>query len=156
MPREVTPGRHRQTDPYEGMRSEMDRVLDSFLGAGGAPTSRAGLGSRSAGWAPRTDVRETAEAFQITLELPGVDEKNVDVVFRDGVLTLKGEKKDTTVEGEAHYVSERRFGPFQRSFQLPDGVDADGIAASFVNGVLAVMLPKRKTTQTEKRVKIST
>lgn len=154
MPREVTPGRRRQSDPYDAMRSEMDRVLDSFLGAGTTPANRTGWEHGGAGWAPRTDVRETAEAFQITFELPGVEEQDVDVVFRDSVLTLKGDKKDKPVEGEAHYVSERRFGPFQRSFQLPDGVDADGIAASFVDGVLALMVPKRKAAQTVKRIKI--
>ena len=153
MPREVTPGRRRQADPFESMRSEMDRVLDSFLGAGGT-IPRTAWPQTSSGWSPNTDVRETGETFQVTVELPGVEEKDVEVVFRDNVLSLKGEKKDTTVEGEAHYVSERRFGPFQRSFQLPDGVDPDGISASFVNGVLTIGLPKKQPAQTEKRIKI--
>ncbi len=153
MPREVTPGRQRRADPYHAMRSEMDRVLDSFLGAD-ATRPTAWTQQATAGWTPRTDVRETTESFCISMELPGVAEEDVDVVFRDNVLVLKGEKKDATVEGEAHYVSERRFGPFQRSFQLPDGIDAEGIAASFTNGVLAVTLPKRQAAQTEKRIKI--
>ena len=153
MPREVTPGRRRHADPFDAMRSEMNQVLDSFLGAAPAPGRTAGPQS-SAGWAPRTDVREGPEAFQIAMELPGVEEQAVEVVFRDNVLTLKGEKKDTGAEGEAHYMSERRFGAFQRSFQLPDGIDADGIAANFTNGVLAVTLPKRQPAQTERRIEI--
>ncbi len=154
MPREVTPGRHRHADPYTTMRSEMDRVLDSFLGAGPVTGKAAWPEGHQGGWAPRTDVWENAEAFQVAMELPGVNEDQVEVVFRDRVLTLQGEKKDAAAEGDDHYLSERRFGPFRRSFQLPDGVDADGIAADFANGVLTITLPKRQPAQTERRIKI--
>ena len=72
-----------------------------------------------------------------------MDEKNIEVKFADGVLTIKGEKKDEKEEKKKdYYLSERSYGSFQRSFQVPDGVDTDKIEATFKKGVLTVALPK--------------
>jgi HSP20 family protein len=80
---------------------------------------------------------------QITAELPGMDESNINVKVSDNVLTIRGEKKEEKEEKKKdYYMSERRFGSFQRSFEVPDGVDAERIEASFKNGVLTVNLPK--------------
>src|ERR1700730_15274827 len=88
--------------------------------------------------------------------LPGMDESNIDVKFSDGTLTIKGEKKDEREEKQKdYYLSERRYGSFQRSFGVPDGVDADKIEAHFKNGVLTVTLPKRPEAQkSEKKIAI--
>ena len=77
---------------------------------------------------PAVDIAETDKAYEITAELPGMDEKNIEVKFADGVLTIRGEKKDEKEEKKKdYYLSERSYGSFQRSFQVPDGVDTDKI-----------------------------
>src|SRR5262249_14714840 len=102
------------------------------------------------GWgkAPAVDIVEKEKAYEITAELPGMDESNIDVKFSDGTLTIKGEKRGEREEKKKDfYLSERRYGSFQRSFGVPDGVDADKIEASFKNGVLTVTLPKTAQAQ---------
>jgi len=85
-----------------------------------------------------------------------MEEKDIDVKYVDGVLTIKGEKKEEKEEKRKdYYLSERRFGSFQRSFQVPNGIDADKIDASFKNGVLTVALPKSAEAQKrEKKIEI--
>ncbi len=142
--------------PFENLRREIDRVFDDF--GGGMWRSPFGrslfdvqpLWQREPTWAtaPAVDVAETEKAYEITAELPGMDEKNVEVKFADGVLTVKGEKREEKEEKKKdYYLSERSFGSFQRAFQVPDGVDADKIEASFKNGVLTVTMPKSVEAQ---------
>jgi HSP20 family protein len=96
------------------------------------------------------------KAYEITAELPGMDESNIDVKVSDGTLTIKGEKKEEKEEKEKdYYLSERRYGSFQRAFAVPDGVDTDKIDAQFKNGVLTVTLPKTAEAQkSEKKIAI--
>jgi HSP20 family protein len=110
------------------------------------------------GKAPAVDIVDTDKAYEITAELPGMDESNIDVKFSDGTLTIKGEKRDDKEEKKrGYYLSERRYGAFQRLFGVPDGVDADKIEANFKNGVLTVTLPKTSQTQrSEKKIAIKT
>ena len=106
--------------------------------------------SRESTWAaaPAVDVAETEKAYEITAELPGMDEKNIEVKFADGLLTITGEKKEEKEEKKKdYYLSERSYGSFQRSFQVPDSVDADKIEATFKKGVLTVTLPKTAAAQ---------
>ncbi|TIT27253.1 MAG: Hsp20/alpha crystallin family protein, partial [Mesorhizobium sp.] len=94
--------------------------------------------------------------YEITVELPGIDEKNVEIKLANRILTLKGEKKEEKEEKDNdYYLSERRYGSFQRSFQLPEGVDADKIDATFAKGVLTVKLPKTAEAQkAEKKITV--
>lgn len=149
--------------PLSNLRREIDRLFDDFnLGTWRRPTGSVfdvepfWRGEFSFGKAPAVDIAERKKEYEITAELPGMDETNVDVKFSDGVLTIKGEKKEEKEEKKKdYYLSERRFGSFQRSFQVPDGVDADKIEASFKNGVLTVMLPKSAEAQkSEKKIAI--
>ncbi|MDJ0945162.1 MAG: Hsp20/alpha crystallin family protein [Kiloniellales bacterium] len=92
----------------------------------------------------RFDVSESEDAIEIAAELPGLDEKDVELSLSDGVLTIKGEKKTESEEKKKnYYCRERRFGSFLRSFRVPDSVDDAKIQASFDKGVLEVILPKR-------------
>ena len=101
---------------------------------------------------PTVDVSETDKAYEITAELPGMDEKNVEVKVANGVLTIKGEKQDEKEEKKKDYhMRERSYGSFERSFQVPDGVDADKIEANFKKGVLTVILPKSAEAKRLKR-----
>jgi HSP20 family protein len=101
---------------------------------------------------PTVDIAEKNSAYEVTAELPGMDEKDIEVTFSDGVLTIKGEKKEEKEEKDKdYYLSERRFGSFQRTLRVPQGVDADKISATVKNGVLTVTMPK--TAEAQKRQK---
>jgi HSP20 family protein len=97
---------------------------------------------------PAVDITETDKAYEITAKLPGMDEKSVEVRLTDGVLSIRGEKRDEKrEENKDHYMHERTFGSFERSFPVPEGVDANKIEATFKNGVLSVTLPKSADVQ---------
>ncbi len=136
--------------PFESLRREIDRLFDDF--DGGFRRSRGSVFDLAPFWgrestrfaAPAVDFTDTEKAYEITAELPGIDEKNVDVKVANGVLTIKGEKQEDKEEKKKdYYLRERNFGSFERSFQVPDGVDTDKIDASFKKGVLTVTLPKK-------------
>jgi HSP20 family protein len=89
---------------------------------------------------PAVDVVESEKAYEITAELPSMDEKNIEVKVTEGSLTIKGEKQDEKEEKQKdYYLQERHFG----SFELPESVDADKIEAAFKKGVLTIKLPKK-------------
>ena len=91
---------------------------------------------------------ENEKGYEITADLPGMDEKNIEVKVTDGVLTMKGERREEMEEKKKdYYLQERSYGSFQRSFELPDSVDADKIEANFKKGVLTVKLPKKVEAQ---------
>jgi HSP20 family protein len=150
--------------PFESLRREVDRLFQDFqMGSWRSPFGRGVFdvepfwrGEVSWGKAPAVDITDKEKAYEITAELPGMDENNIDVKFSDGTLTIKGEKKDEREEKKKdYYLSERRYGSFQRSFGVPDGVDADKIEAHFKNGVLTVTLPKTPQAQkSEKKIDI--
>ena len=96
------------------------------------------------GGIPAANLTETDKAYEITSELPdGMNEKNVEVTFANGVLTIKGQKQEEREERKKGYhMRERSFGSFERTFQVPEGIDADRIKVSFKKGVLTVTLPK--------------
>jgi HSP20 family protein len=101
-------------------------------------------------WAatPAMDVAETDKTYEITAELPGMIESEVQVVASNGVLTIKGEKKEEKEEKKKdYYLSERRYGSFDRRLRIPDGVDEDKIEATFKKGVLSVTIPKKPEAQ---------
>ncbi len=151
--------------PFESLRQEMDRVFEDFMrGLGRFPVSRSLFDvepmlryERAVGLsAPAVDVVEKESEFQITAELPGLDEKDIEVNVGDDVLSIRGEKKEQREEKAKNYhLSERRYGSFQRTFQLPSGIDAEKIAATFQKGVLTVTLPKTPEAQKkEKKIAI--
>ena len=142
------------------LRRQMDRVFDSFahgfhLPSLGAPFDLPAL--RGGAVAVRFDVSESDKAIEVSAELPGLDEKDVEVVLENGVLTVKGEKKAESEKKEKdYYVAERSYGAFRRSFRLPDTVDEDKISADFDKGVLKLVLPKLAEAQRKaKKIPIS-
>ena len=146
--------------PFASLRREIDRLFDDFeWGSWRSPFRRALFdvepflrGEVTWGKVPAIDVAETATTYEVTAELPGLDEKNIEVKFSDGTLTIRGEKKEEKEEKKKdYYLSERHYGSFQRSFSVPEDVDAEKIEATFKNGVLAVTLPK--TGEAQKNVK---
>jgi HSP20 family protein len=139
--------------PFRSLRQEMDRLFADFERDWGWPRSLEpffGRGTSLTYSVPAVDVAETDDAYEITAELPGLVEKDVEVKLANEVLTIKGEKQEEKEEKErttGYHVSERRYGTFQRSFRIPNGVDVDKIEATFKNGVLKVALPKTKEAQ---------
>jgi HSP20 family protein len=116
------------------------------------------LGDRIADWfAPRAEAKESIAQYEITMELPGVAEKNIDVSLHDGVLTVKGEKNsERKEEGEGYFFSEREYGRFQRTFRLPADAKGDGVGADFSNGVLTITVPKMAEEKQEaKKIKVN-
>ena len=112
------------------------------------------LWSRDLTWAatPAVDIAEKDKAYEITAELPGLDEKNIDVKVANGMLTIRGEKKEEKEEKKKdYYLSERRYGSFERRFQIPEGVESDKIEASFKKGILTVTLPKNRQRRRRRR-----
>ena len=114
----------------------IDRVLNEPLGTAFLPDT--------IGWAPAMEIVETPAEFTLSAELPGIDQKDVDISVDDGVLTIRGEKSEERKEEEDKkvYLYERTYGSFQRSFSLPPVVDSSKIAAEFDKGVLKVHMPK--------------
>jgi HSP20 family protein len=140
---------------FEGLRQEIDQLFDDFGMGFRWPFGRSlfaaePLFRRRMTWAktPAVDVVESEKAYEITADLPGMDEKNIEVKVADGVMTIKGEKQEEKEEKKKdYYLHERSFGSFQRSFELPESVDPDKIEASFKKGVLTVTLPKKPEAQ---------
>jgi len=137
--------------PFEALRREVDHLFDDFWRHPFRSVSVSGLNrdwSNNVAAVPAVDVSEGDKAYEITAELPGLDEKDIEVGLANGGLTIKGEKKAEKEEKKKdYYVSERSFGSFQRYFGLPEGVDTNKIEATFKNGVLKVILPKTAEAQ---------
>ncbi|WP_047462165.1 Hsp20/alpha crystallin family protein [Rhizobium rhizogenes] len=137
--------------PLEGLRSEIDRVFNDFT-PGFFDRTLARFPNAFTRDVPAVDFVESDKAYELTAELPGIDAKELELTLANGILTVKGEKQESKEEKEKeYYLSERRYGSFQRSLQLPDGVDAEKIDASFANGVLKVVLPKTPSAKKNDR-----
>ncbi len=152
--------------PFEGLRREVDRLFEDF-GRDFWPASfrrppfdlREPFGSRELFWrAPTVDIVEKDNAYEVTAELPGMDEKDIEVKVANGYLTIRGEKEEEKEEKKKDYhLRERHFGTFERQFPLPAGIDTDKIEASFKKGVLTVTLPKKpEAIKPEKKIEVKT
>lgn len=136
MFRSLIPSSHRAGEPFSSLQREINRLFeDTFSGAVGSDGKPFVM--------PSIDVKETDKAVEVEAELPGVDEKDVQVTFEDGVLTIRGEKKTQKEESKDGYrISERSYGSFLRTLDLPSGIDAEKISANCAKGVLKITLPK--------------
>ena len=155
----VEPGAY---NPLATLRDEIDRVFDRFFG-GSWPTpwrpfewepfkSIGSLGLPPLGLSPSVDMSETDKQYELTVELPGMDEKDIELVVTDTTITLKGEKKaEKETKEKDYHLTERSWGSLHRSFSLPAGVEANKIKASFAKGILTVTLPKTKEAQVTPR-----
>jgi HSP20 family protein len=144
--RGVSVPRGEELNPFYSLHREMNRLFDeAFRGFDLTPFEREGWMERpfgshegGAGW-PRVEVGESETEWKVTAELPGLEEKDVEVELAPGVLVIKGEKRTET--GDTRWFSERFYGRFARRIPFED-IEADQVAATFKNGVLTVTLPK--------------
>lgn len=136
------------TDPFLSFHKDMDLFLGDFLrGFDVAPQSDVTAGR----YVPRVDLVDKDKEIVVSAELPGLEEKNIDISLEDDVLTIKGEKKQESETKENHYYRlERSHGTFHREVNLPsDTVDSEKVEASFKNGILTIRLPKKETKETK-------
>ena len=142
----------RQENPFLPLQREVDRVFEDFTrGFPSFPTSPAFQTRGAVDLLPSMDVTETDKEIEITAELPGLQEKDVQVNVADNVLTIKGEKKSEKEEKDKNYrMFERSYGAFSRTLDLPAGINPDTIKASLSNGVLKVTVPKPAAAQVKK------
>lgn len=127
--------------PVERPTLPMDELIRHFFGE-----NFEGAMARRSDFMPSFEVTETADKLTVAAELPGMAEKDVELTIDDGVLRVRGEKRnERTEEEKGYHISERSYGSFERAFALPDGLDLDKVAAEFKDGVLTITLPKDET-----------
>jgi HSP20 family protein len=146
--------------PFRGFwdtQSEFDHMFNDVMrDVFGRAAGRGGAGTREQLWAPRLEAFAKDGDLVLHADLPGVSLEDVDITLDANVLTISGERKGTTQEGEgvSYYLNELPYGAFRRSVTVPEGVDAESIRARFENGVLEVVLPGATTQLEPKRIAI--
>lgn len=108
------------------------------------------------GFAPSIDVYETEKEFKVDVEIPGMDEKDIDITLGNNILTISGKKENEEIEeGKSFYRHERSYGLFKRSIQIPDEVEESKIEATYRKGILKIVLPKSKqSVSIQKKIEI--
>lgn len=133
-------------EPVSSLQKEINRLFEDFFGEpfGMTPWQESRYTNM---FNPKVNLSETDKEIEVTAELPGMDEKDIQVTVGDGVLTLSGEKSESKQEKNSQYHRvERRFGSFRREIPLPTEVEPDKVEAVFQKGVLTITLPKLKQT----------
>jgi HSP20 family protein len=135
-----------ERDPFAMFRREMNSLFDDFF---------ADRGEALESFTPKVDMKENGKDVVVTAELPGMDEKDVEITLSHDALTISGEKKEEKEEkSEERYRLERSYGAFRRTLALPCEVDPDKATAAYKKGVLTVTLPKTAAAATTKRIPI--
>ncbi|MDG4884187.1 Hsp20/alpha crystallin family protein [Mesorhizobium sp. WSM4884] len=143
-----------ERDPFLSLHREVNRLFDDvFRGFGSGLPSLGGVSALGGGW-PSVEISDNEKEIRVAAEVPGLEEKDIEVLLDDGVLTLKGEKRSETLDKERQF-SERVYGRFERRIPLGYEIEEDKIDARFKNGVLTVTLPKTAKAQSQaKRIEI--
>lgn len=152
--RRTVPARREEMHPFLSLQREINRLMEDFFGE----IEPAGI---SDPWfrtfSPRVDVKETEKEIKVSAELPGLDEKDIEVLMSNDTLTIKGEKKEEKEEKEESYHRmERRFGSFSRVIPLPEGIDTEKVQANFEKGILRISLPKTEKAAGAKKIPVKT
>lgn len=147
--------RESDRDPFLSLHREMNRLFeDVFRGFGSGSPSRSRVSAFGGGW-PSVDISDSQKEIKVTADVPGLEEKDIEVLLDDGVLTLRGEKQAETEDKDKQF-SERFYGRFERRIPLGYEVKEDQVDARFKNGVLTVTLPKSEKAQSQvKRIAIN-
>lgn len=136
------PIRHEEEHPFSVLQREINSMFDDFFkGFSTFPAEM--MEGRAGGYVPKIDMTENETELNIKAELPGIDEKDIEVSLANDVITIQGEKKEEKEEkGKDYYHVERSFGSFRRVLPLPVGIDTEKAAASFKKGILNITIPK--------------
>jgi HSP20 family protein len=138
-------------DPFLQLHRDMNRLFDDTLRDWGGSQNQVGGGSSA--MMPRIDVHEQDNRLEVTAELPGVDQKDVELRLDDDILTIRGEKRNERKDKQAH-ITERSYGAFQRSIQLPFSPDPNQVRAEFRDGVLSIAVPRQEQQDRSRRIEI--
>ena len=155
-PTHILPGLLRRTTPgnrlaFRTHAADPFGLLDELF----SPQLRAQSDGTPARHMPRMDVVDGDAELRLDVELPGMDEKDVELTIEDGVLTLRGEKKrERELDEGGRYRLERSYGSFERKLHLPDEVDADAAQATYKQGVLTIVLPKVEPVAKARRIEV--
>ena len=140
-------GAYQNNDGFFSLQGQINRLFDDFFNddsASNLPGSNA--------YIPAIDVLENKDSFTVTVELPGMEAKDVDLSVTDNYLTITGQRKETKEEKQGNYITrECSCGSFQRNFALPDIANTDAIEASFKKGLLNITIPKHQETIDKKK-----
>ncbi len=138
--------------PFKSLHNEIDRVINEFSRSLVPGEAGEGKGVSGSTLAPNIDIAETDTSLEITAELPGIDETDIDLTVTENAITLKAEKKmDAEREDKGFHLVERRYGMFQRRIALPFKVDPDKVEANFGKGVLKIIVEKPPETENSSR-----
>jgi HSP20 family protein len=144
-------------DPFQDLRSaqdEMAQMNPMLAHALGLPTQQGSGRATTTAWAPALDIAERKDAYLVAVELPGLKPEDLDLTMEDGLLTIQGERQFTSESSEQQFHRvERRYGSFRRAITLPAHVLAEGIQASFEDGVLQILVPKAEEA-TPRRIQV--
>jgi HSP20 family protein len=142
----------RNTDPVQALRSDINHAFEGFWRAFDLPMLAGSDFELLGGTMPRVNVRETEKEVEVTAELPGMTESDVDVSVDDGMLTIRGQQQAERESEEKGYVlRERSFDRIERVIPLPEQVEPDTAKATFKNGLLTVTIPKARDAQASTR-----
>ena len=144
-------------EPFYGIQKEINSVFDNFFDEFDLLPSRfGGYEDRFSAFTPKIDIKEGKKKIEISAELPGMDEKDIDVSLSDDALTIKGEKnQEIEDKKDGYYRMERSYGSFYRTIPLPNGIDTDNVDAKFKKGVLQVTIPMTsKAIESHKKIEI--
>ncbi len=143
----------RWLDPFRDLSAIQERMNQIFEDALSRSRGR-DEGIRTGMWTPAVDIYENSDSVVVKAELPGVEKDQISVEVKDGILSLRGERKfEKEVKEESYHRIERAYGTFQRSFSLPVSVDQENVTAQFRDGVLEVKLPKKEQAK-PKQIKV--
>ena len=154
-------GQLRLHDPFAQFHQEIDRMFDNFFRGFSLPSMGFGRERTSLSqteWLkPTLDIAANDKEYAISVELPGVDEKDVELELADETLVIKGEKKQETERKEQNYYRmERSYGSFQRVLSLPEDAEQDGIVAAYKHGILTITIPRKAKPATKaKRITLN-
>jgi len=146
-----------EESPFLALHRHWDELFDEFFRdveeTLGLPALRQWSGAREGLAAPRVDLSETEDEYMVNADLPGLEEKDVEVTLDNDALAIKGQRQEEHEEKKRDYhLMERSYGEFRRSIPLPHGVDTEKVKASFKNGVLRVHLPKSPEARAHRKV----
>ena len=142
-----------QYDPWrkiQQLQREMGTLFDPLLG-----TRDEGLTIATSEWVPAVDIREEENRFLVQADIPGVPPEDIEVKMENGMLSIKGERKEEhKEEREGYQRIERSYGSFHRRFTLPETADPEGITAKSNDGLLEVIIPKREAPVQSRRINV--
>jgi HSP20 family protein len=138
-----------EMDPFMSLHRDVNKLFDELFRGFDTPSGFGRMTSRNGPW-PNIEFSESDKEIRVTAEVPGLEEKDIEVLLEDGVLTLRGERKAET-EDQDRQFSEHYYGRFERRVGLGHEIDEDKVAATFKNGMLTVTLPKTAQAQANAR-----